>query len=130
VIGHCHRVRFRPSAKVLFPELEDRAISPRMEGNPSIEVPTGELPVEHVAAEAAVEAIVFLNRRPGAHGELVRLPTGTARHRIGQGLFSAGDVRARHERILQTLDDVPAYELHYEDLHDGMRALDRLTRDG
>ena len=130
VIGHCHRVRFRPSAKVLFPELEDRAISPRMEGKPSIEVPTGELPVEHVAAEAAVEAIVFLNRRPGARGELVRLPIGTARHRIGQGLFSAGDVRARHERILQTLDDVPAYELHYEDLHDGMRALDRLTRDG
>jgi hypothetical protein len=129
VIGHCHRVRFRPSAKALFPELEDRAVSPRMEGKPSIEVSICELPVEHVAAEAAIEAIAFLNRRPGARGELVRLPNGTAIHRIGQGLFSAGEVRARHERILQTLDDVPAYELHYEDFHDGMRALDRLTSD-
>ena len=129
VIGHCHRVRFRPSAKTLFPELENRSVSPRMEGKPSIEVPIRELPVEHVAAETDIEAIVFLNRQPGARGELVRQPIGTAPHRIGQGLYSAGEVRARHERILQTLDDVPAYELHYEDLHDGMRALGRLTSD-
>ncbi len=130
VIGHCHRVRFRPSAKALFPELEDRTVSPRMEGKPSIEVPIGGLPVEHAAAEATIESIVFLNRRPGARGKLVRLPTGAAVHRMGQGLFSAGEVRARHESILQTLDDVPAYELRYEDLHDGMRALDRLTSEG
>ena len=130
VIGHCHRVRFRPSAKALFPELEDRPISPRMEGKPSIEVSIGELPVEHAAAEADIESIVFLNRQPGTRGELARLPIETAIHRIGQGLFSAGEIRARHERILQTLDDIPAYELHYEDLHDGMRALDRLTSDG
>ncbi len=86
--------------------------------------------MEHAAAEATIESIVFLNRRPGARGKLVRLPTGAAVHRMGQGLFSAGEVRARHESILQTLDDVPAYELRYEDLHDGMRALDRLTSEG
>ena len=38
VIGHSHRARFRPSAKSLFPELEYRHLTPRLEGKPSIEV--------------------------------------------------------------------------------------------
>lgn len=127
VIGHCHRVRFRPSARALFPELEDRTVTPRMEGKPSIEVPTSELPVENFAAEAAVEAVVFLDRQPGARGELIRLPAGTATQRIGQGLYSAGDIRARHEKRLTKLFHVPTYELRYQSLQDGMDALGRLA---
>jgi len=98
-----------------------------MEGKPSIEVPTSELPVEYRAAEADVEAVVFLDRRPGARGELFRLPIGTAPQRIGEGLYSAGEIRARHERMLTKLFNVPTYELHYQSLRDGMDALDRLA---
>lgn len=128
VIGHCHRVRFRPSARALFPELENRPVTPRMEGKPSIEVPTSELPVDRVAAESPVSAIVFL-ARGRTRGELVRLPVGDSLRRICEGLYSAGEVRARHEKALQLLTEIPAYELHYDDLYDGMRALDRLTGD-
>ncbi|MDT7814744.1 MAG: hypothetical protein QOJ42_4660, partial [Acidobacteriaceae bacterium] len=42
VVGNSHQVRFRPSAKDLFPELRGRGITPRAEGKPSIEVPTAE----------------------------------------------------------------------------------------
>lgn len=130
VIGHCHRVRFRPSARELFPELEDRAVTPRMEGKPSIEIPTSKLPVKRVAEEVAVKAVVFLSRRHGDRCELNRLPIGSAAERIGQGLFSAGEIRARHEKMLGKLRNVPTYELHYEMLQDGMRALDELASDG
>jgi hypothetical protein len=129
VIGHCHRVRFRPLARALFPELGGRAVTPRMEGKPSIEIPTSELPIGRVAEEAAVAAVVFLSRKHGARGELSRLPNGSATERISQGLFSAGEIRARHEKMLGTLRSVPTYELSYETLQDGMRALEELASD-
>src|SRR5580692_2793413 len=58
VIGHSHRVRFRPSAKAIFPELERFALTPRIEGKPSIEVAISKLPVLMTAAEATVDLIV------------------------------------------------------------------------
>jgi hypothetical protein len=126
VIGHCHRARFRPTAKMLFPELEGHVLSPRMEEKPSIEVPTRELPIQSTSIEAAVHFIVFLNRHPQAKGNLVRLPKGTSTRRIGQELFSAGEIRARHETVLEALADVPTYDLHYHGISDGIGALDSL----
>jgi hypothetical protein len=127
VIGHCHRARFRPSARSLFPELATRTITPRFEGKPSIEVPVCELPIQHVAPEAAIDAIVFLDRRPDASGTLVRMADGFSTQRLAASLFSAGEIRARHEKILEKLWDVPTYELHYESLSDGIRSLEQLT---
>src|ERR1035438_7239786 len=97
-----------------------------MEGKPSIEVPTSELPIQRTATEAAIHSIVFLNRYPHAKSNLVRLPNRTSTRRISQELFSAGEIRARHETILETLADVPTYDLHYQRLSDGIRALDDL----
>ncbi|MDW5265156.1 MULTISPECIES: aldolase [Acidobacteriaceae] len=129
VIGHSHRVRFRPEAKTLFPELENRNVTPRMEGKPSIEVKIAELSDLRISTtpEVKVHSIVYLNRYPIATGKLVTLPAGTATLRICQELFSAGEIREKHEKILQTLSDVPTYELHYCDLHDAIRKLDLLT---
>jgi hypothetical protein len=128
VIGHSHRARFRPSAKSLFPELEDRALTPRLEGKPSIEVPISELPVSKTATEATVDSIVYLHRGPSAEARLIRLPNGTATRRACQELYSAGDVRAKHEGILEILSDIPTYELQYSDLSQGEQALGLLTR--
>jgi len=128
VIGHCHRARFRPAARNLFPELAGRALTPRMEGKPSIEVPISELPVEHTAAEAAVHAIVFLDREQNNDGKLQELPRGAATERLRRELFSTGEIRERHEQLLGVLWDVPAYHLPYRDLEDGLMALDRLVR--
>jgi hypothetical protein len=128
VIGHSHRARFRPSAKALFPELERFGLTPRLEGKPSIEVPISQLPVENTATEATVDFIVYLNRIPSATGRLIRLPNGTATERARRELYSAGEVRAKHERILEILSDIPTYELQYCDLSQGMLALDLLSR--
>jgi hypothetical protein len=127
VIGHSHRVRFRPSAKQLFPELEGYALTLRMEGKPSIEVPIAKLPISHAAAEAEVYSIVYLKRHPAATGKLVRLPGGTASRRAGDELYSAGQIRAKHLKSLEALREVPTYELEYYDLNAAIETLESLT---
>jgi hypothetical protein len=128
VIGHSHRVRFRPTAKALFPELERFGLTPRLEGKPSIEVSISELPIANTATEATVDFIIYLNRIPSATGRLIRLPNGTATERASRELYSAGEIRAKHERILEILSDIPTYELQYCDLSQGILALDHLSR--
>lgn len=127
VIGHCHRARFRPSARALFPELIGRSLTPRLEGKPSIEVPVSELPVSQTAAEASVDSIVLLNRQPMEVPQIISLPAGTATEFLRRNLYSAGQIRARHERILGTLWDVPTFEMQYSDLANGIKALELLT---
>jgi hypothetical protein len=127
VIGHSHRARFRPAARLLFPELEGRPITPRMEGKPSIEVPIVELPVKHTSAESDVHAVVFLKRHSGSACGLIQQPPGTATSRMRRELYSTGQIRARHEEILGVLWDIPSYELHYCRLQDGVDALESLT---
>ncbi len=127
VIGHSHRVRFRPSARELFPELEGRSVTPRMEGKPSIEIPTSELPIERTEAEVAVHSIVYLSRTLSAKGELTKLSSGTASRRMGDALYSAGQIRAKHIKQLEALYNVPTYELKYYDLKDAIEALESLT---
>jgi hypothetical protein len=127
VIGHSHRVRFRQSAKALFPELKHFALTLRLEGKPSIEVPIRELPVPRRTSEAAIHAVVFLNRQENVRPECERLPDGCATQRIGADLFSAGEIRAQHVKMLEKLAVLPAYELRYQDFNNGMRLLERLT---
>jgi hypothetical protein len=128
VIGHAHRARFRPTAKSLFPELECRELTPRLEGKPSIEVPTSDLPIRSTSAEAAVDSIVYLARNSSACARLTPLPRGTATERACQELYSAGEIREKHEKILGCLSEIPTYELEYSDLNDAIQALGLLTR--
>jgi hypothetical protein len=126
VTGHSHRVRFRPAAKELFPELRSRTITERMEGKPSIEVSINELPVEKTAWEVDVAAVVFLHRST-APPLLVPCSPGTATERINQGLYSAGNIRALHHAMLNKLTNVPTFEMHYESLDDGIDTLNQLV---
>ncbi len=128
VIGHSHRVRFRPAAKDLFPELADCEVTPRMEGKPSIEVPVSALPLLHTAKEADVRSVIYLNRIPSSRATLVPLPSGTATQRMKKELFSAGEIRAKHERMLDALSNVPTYELQYSDLEDAIHRLNALVK--
>jgi hypothetical protein len=129
VIGHSHRMRFRPTARTLFPELEGRELTPRLEGKPSLEIPTSEFPGLITASEARVHSIVYLNRFPSGTAMLIPLPQGTATQRMCKELYSAGEIRAKHEKILQVLSKTPTYELQYRDLDHAIYQLDRLARD-
>src|ERR1700734_1376318 len=62
VIGDCHKVRFRPSAAELFPEIAGMEITPRAEGKPSIVVPTANMPHVTRRESTHVDYVVFLNR--------------------------------------------------------------------
>jgi hypothetical protein len=127
VIGHAHRVRFRPAAKALFPELAEREITPRMEGKESIEVLTSDLPPMDTATEVTVSSIVYLNRYTAARSALVPLPHGTATERMSRELYSAGEIRAKHERVLDRLRDIPTFELQYSALDGAIRLLEQLV---
>ncbi len=127
VIGHSHRMRFRPTAKALFPELEDRVLTPRLEGKPSLEIPTSELAGLITAREARVHSIVYLNRSASGTGRLIPLPEGTATQRMRKELYSAGEIRAKHEKILEMLSGISTYELQYCDLDQGIDQLDFLA---
>jgi hypothetical protein len=128
VIGHSHRMRFRPTATSLFPELEGRELTPRLEGKPSIEIPTSELPGLITASEARVHSIVYLNRSSSATARLVSLPEGTATQRTRKELYSAGEIRTKHEKILERLSGIPTYELQYCDLDQAIDQLDLLAQ--
>jgi hypothetical protein len=127
VIGHSHRVRFRPAAKALFPELTSYEVTPRMEGKPSIEIQVARLPPMLTANEANVHAIVYLCRHPSATGSLVQLPEGTATERTRNELYSAGEVRTKHEQILEMLSATPTYDLHYCTLDQALHQLGLLV---
>lgn len=129
VVGHSHRLRFRPAARLLFPELERFAVTPRMEGKPSVEVPITDLPVSHMATEADVCLIVYLRRNSSGAGRLVRLPDGTATQRACKELYSAGEIRTRHEEILKCFSSVPTFDMEYSGVDDGTRMLEQLTQE-
>lgn len=129
VVGHSHRVRFRPAARELFSELKHHVITPRMEGKPSIEVSLSDLPPIASSPEAEVSAIVYLKRSSEAREALVPLPPGSAPKRLSEELYSAGRIRAKHRKILRRLANIPTYELHYRALDDGIERLETLTNE-
>lgn len=127
VIGHAHRVRFRPQARSLFTELQSWPVVERMEGKPSMEVPISALPLRDASAESDVHAVVYLRRDTSTTSQLVKLPRGTAAERLSEELYSAGEIRAKHNKILQRMSDTPTFELHYHGLGDAIGHLDRLV---
>lgn len=126
VIGHSHRLRFRPEAQLLFPELRNRYIAQPMEGKPSIEVSVSDLPRLNTSHEAEVSGVVYLRRSQRTHAALISLPYGTASQRLSEELYSAGEIRLKHQKILETLSGIPTFELHYDSLEEASAQLDRL----
>lgn len=43
-------------------------------------------------------------------------------------LFSAGEIRGKHEQVLSLLIDIPTYDLEYCDLDQGIQVLDGLVQ--
>ncbi len=129
VVGNSHQVRFRPSAKDLFPELRGRSITPRAEGKPSIEVPTAELPGIVTADEALVHYIILLTRIPSAYAELRLLPKEAARQYFRQYLQLPGKIQEMQAEAAKSIDTAEVYELRYQDLDQAIECLDRLASD-
>ncbi len=127
VTGHAHRARFRPEAKALFPELQDHETTRRMEGKPSIEVSVCDLLLPDASNEAIVRAVVYLRRSASVRPALVPLPHGSATRMMSEELYSAGDIRAKHRKILEKLAGAATFELYYNSLEEAISQLDQLV---
>ena len=128
VAGHSHKVRFRPSSVKFFPELQGRELTPRLEGKPSIEVPTSELPGLITAQEARIHSLILLKRSPSAVAELRPISTGVALERFHESLYPVAEIRKLQIAAIQQLATVQAFEFHYWDLDDAVRCLEALAR--
>lgn len=131
VVGNFKQVRFRPSAKDFFPELEGRDITQRAQvGKPSIELFTSPLKQLKRAPSSKVAHMVFLTRRNVKYQELIPFPKEVAKHFIVQTLFSLPDVRAIQEEEVDKFLRMEVHELRYNDMNWAVERLGRLVRDG
>lgn len=130
VIGNGHKLRFRPSAVDIFPELAGLPITPRILGRPSMELPTAPSESIRRLESTRVEHVVFLNRRmPGAAG-LIPYPTELARRYMRQVLFGSSETLAAQYDDIDNLLAANVVELRYESLDWAVQRLGRLVRDG
>jgi hypothetical protein len=130
VTGDCHKVRFRPSAMELFPEVAGLEITPRAAGKPSIEMPTANMKHIVSAQTARVDFIVFLNRRTTSPSQLVPYRRDVARHFMRQVLYGPPDLLAVQYRAIERLLTADVFELRYTDLNWAVDRLQKLVREG
>ena len=131
IIGNPYKMRFRPSATRLFPELAGRVAVFAPNGKPTIEVPTSELEFVQTARVATIECIVFLNRRAGAAPTLVQFSRETAFQELEQVVFFGEDsVRELQRAALHRLLDGGLYEFIYDNLEAAVECLERLAERG
>lgn len=125
-IGKPHQARVRDDAPSLFPELEGYCTRARPNGKLSIEIPMDDFPEIRTALHCRIETIVFLDRGPGSPGL-----HGVAGIEVAEALLASmpsygHEVRARHERTVKRLLDLPTYRLRYETLDEAIALLEAL----
>jgi hypothetical protein len=116
VAGRPHWIRFRESARRLFPELRAYAPVRRPNGKLDIEVETEALGLP-IAYQRQAGHIVFLNRREtGGKASLRPFPRAQARRILEQVICYGGErIRAEQRSALGRLLALPAAELTYQD---------------
>ena len=127
VVGRPFRIRFRESARRLFPELNQFTPERRPNGKLDIEVDTSVLGLS-VALESKASHVVFLNRQKDARTAVGPFPRAEAPARL-QNLICYGDERVRQEQS-KTLTDflrLPIVELKYGDPAGAENALRELV---
>ncbi len=130
VVGNCHKVRFRPSAAQLFPELSGRRITPRAAGKPSIEVPTSEWHDLACANSTVIDAIVFLNRGSDDEQQLIPRQASSVCDWFKQHIIPSPEFGPMQEATLARLLKANVFELRYRDLPWGIARLQQLAENG
>ncbi len=127
VAGRPFRIRFRESARRLFPELNRFMPERRPNGKLDIEVDTSALGLS-VALESAVSHVVFLNRQEGSRATVEPFPHACALDRL-QNVICYGHERVRQEQHHALTDflRLPIVELKYGDLAGAENALRELV---
>jgi len=130
VTGDGTRVRLRPSAAELFPEINGLKVAPRAAGKPSIEMLTSEMSHVATAASAAVDFVVFLKRSSEGKAELRPYRKEVARYYMRQVLYGPADSLAMQHQAIERMLTAEVLELHYSNLDDAIQRLKTLTQEG
>jgi hypothetical protein len=128
VVGRPFQIRFRESARLLFPELNEFVPERRPNGKLDLEVETSALPIA-IALESNASHVVFLNRQNDAAGASIEpFSRSEAACRL-QTLICYGDERIRSEQssALANFLKLPVVELKYTDLASAECALRELV---
>lgn len=128
-LGEPHHFRFRQDAPEVFPELRGLTTGYPLNRKPTIEVRTADLSVR-TALDCRVERIVFLDRRPGSHACLSRVPTAEVRRRLAQDMpVFDPELEPQRRCVITTISEVPAFELRYPDFEEALALLEEVVRE-
>lgn len=128
ILGRPHHIRFRESARELFPELSAFPIARRANGKMDIEVSTADLNLGSPSCEARADYIVFLNRRPACAARLETYSRNHVAEWFEQVLCIGEEhIREAQRESLGELLKVPVMKLSYCDLDGAERCLRSLV---
>ncbi len=128
VIGRPFTIRFRETARQLFPELNGRRVAPGPNGKIDIEADTADLNLA-VALKARASHVIFLDRSPdGRAAALEPLAFEEAFSHLEQAiLFGHEQLRTEQRKALAHFLTLPALRLTYSDVHEAERLLRALA---
>jgi hypothetical protein len=128
LIGRPYAIRFRESARWLFPELRNHQPRRSEHGKLDIEVDTADLAIG-TALEARASHVVFLKRESGvARPHFSTVPFEEAFARLEQVvLYGDKTLRDAQKQTLAELLQSPVVRLTYSDLNGAEQALRRLV---
>lgn len=128
VLGQCRRIRFKPDAPRLFPELAGHVSQLRPNGKLSLEVSLDDFPRIHTASRCRVGCVVALHRTDGARAHADRIDASEVASMLLNDMPRyQDDVQARYESVVEKLLRVPCYRLTYCDPDEAVAALAELT---
>lgn len=129
VVGNPARIRFRESARLLFPELEGRNAAPHPNGKMSIAVSPRALGIVKTAFQCCVERVVFLSRQAGAGAALRPVGSDRALERFLSELPLYEDwVHEEQQTSLARIAGLHPVELRFGSLEGAFRCLEEIVR--
>ena len=129
LVGRPFSIRFRESARDLFPELEAYPAALRPNQRLSIEADTGKLNLA-TAITARARHLVFLERRPAGAAVVEPIPVEETLRRLDAAVFFGNVAIRRNQRAtLRHFASLPSVLLRYSDLAEAEAALRALPVD-
>ena len=124
VIGRPYEIRFRESARALFPELDFSRTAFRANGKLDLEIDTSELDMP-IALQSFARHIVFIE--PASATRMEKFPVASAMRKLEETICY-GDEQTRLQQwdTLRHLAGLPVWRLCYADLDQAERSLERL----
>jgi hypothetical protein len=124
LLGNPNRIRFRDSARELFPELNH--YQPALDANRKMSIaltPTG----IDIAYQCCVEKVVMLSRQPSGPAAMRSLPSGQVLDRFLSELpLYDRQIRQEQAACLQKIAALNPVELRYTRLEDALQQLESL----